>query len=83
MDTDNFLKYKALSILSSLLMTQGDVSFFINLCDLSSKRKNPTTKFMNLVKTQLQNVDGVYEKVFALKNHGYTLAQHDETRHEG
>ena len=31
---------------------------------------------------QMENVE-CYERVFALRNYGYTLAKHDETRLEG
>ena len=67
-DVHNLLKYKVLTLLGSLLETQGDVQ--------SMQRIHDT------IFQQLDKVD-CYEKVFATRNYGYLLVKNDQTRLEG
>jgi len=67
-DFQNLLKFKVLTLLGSLLETQGDLT--------------STHKIHETIFKQLENVP-CYEKVFATRNYGYLLAKHDETRLEG
>ena len=67
-DMHNLLKFKVLTLLGSLLETQGDTP--------SMDRIHQT------IFKQLDPVD-CYEKVFATRNYGYLLAKSDATRLEG
>ena len=67
-DGHNLLKFKCMTMLGSLLESQGDT--------LSMQRIHEA------VFRQLDKVD-CYEKVFATRNYGYLLAKHDATRLEG
>lgn len=67
-DVQNLLKFKVLTLLGSLLETQGDVQSMERIHDTIFK--------------QLEKVD-CYEKVFATRNYGYLLIKNDQTRLEG
>ena len=67
-DMHNLLKFKVLTLLASLLESQGDTQ--------SMERIQQT------IFKQLEPVD-CYEKVFATRNYGYLLAKSDQTRLEG
>ena len=67
-DMHNLLKFKVLTLLGSLLETQGDTASMERIHDTVFK--------------QLAEVD-CYEKVFATRNYGYLLVKNDSTRLEG
>lgn len=67
-DMHNLLKFKVLTLLASLLETQGDTE---------SMERIQMTIFK-----QLEKVD-CYEKVFATRNYGYLLQKNEGTRLEG
>lgn len=69
LDWQNLLKFKALTMLGSLLESQGDIV---------SMRKMHETIFKGLEKAT-----DCYELVFVTRNYGYLLAKNDETRLEG
>ena len=68
LDFENLLKFKTLTLLGSLLESQGDAN--------SMKRIHDTI-FQNI-----KDLD-CYEKVFVTRNYGYLLAKNDQTRLEG
>ena len=67
-DMRNLLKFKVLTLLGSLLESQGDV--------------NSMERIHSTIFKQLDQVE-CFEKVFATRNYGYLLAKHDKTRLEG
>ena len=67
-DMHNLLKFKVLTLLGSLLETQGDTQ---------SMERIQMTVFK-----QLENVV-CFEKVFATRNYGYLLTKNDQTKLEG
>ena len=69
LDWQNLLKFKALTMLGSLLDSQGDTE---------SMRKIHETIFKGLEKAT-----DSYELVFVTRNYGYLLAANDATRLEG
>ncbi len=69
LDWSNLLKFKALTMLGSLLHSEGDTE---------SMKKIHETIFRGLEK----HLDS-YELVFATRNYGYLLASKDATRLEG
>ena len=67
-DRHNLLKYKCMTMLGSLLESQGDTVSMQRIHEVIFK--------------QLDKVE-CYEKVFATRNYGYLLAKNDQTRLEG
>lgn len=67
-DMHNLLKFKVLTLLGSLLESQGDTESMARIHDTIFK--------------QIENVP-CYENVFATRNYGYLLAKSDATRLEG
>ena len=68
LDQENLMKFKVLSLLGSLLDSQGE---FQNM-----------QKIHQTIFKALEDVE-CYEKVFALRNYGYLLAKNNDTRLEG
>jgi hypothetical protein len=69
LDMENLLKFKALTMLGSLLYRNGD--------------ENSAQKIHETVLKGLSNIPEAYELVFAVRNYGYLLAKNDTTRLEG
>lgn len=68
LDGQNLLKFKALTLLGSLLESQGDTQSMQRIHEIIFK--------------QVDSLD-CYERVFAHRNYGYMLAKNDSTRQEG
>lgn len=60
--------YKVLTLLGSLLDSQGDSQSMIKMHETVFKQLDPVE---------------CYEKVFAVRNYGYMLAKNESTAHEG
>ena len=67
-DMHNLLKFKVLTLLGSLLESQGDTQSMVRIHDTIFK--------------QLEKIE-CYEKVYTTRNYGYLLAKSDATRLEG